>query len=97
MNVISTSLEAMLRELGVPDETTPAPIANVVEMIEALKSKVDAQERELYLAHCAQCGETDELVMVAHRRDFGMIGVLFSCKDCFDDIAGAEIEIEPTG
>jgi hypothetical protein len=48
----------------------------------------DAQQAG-YVTACFTCGATSDLMMVAHRNDDDrMVGWIFTCADCFDEVDG---------
>jgi hypothetical protein len=47
---------------------------------------------------CHQCGNENQLVMVAHRDKFGgVVGWIFVCQECFPKIEGREFETRVKG
>ena len=48
---------------------------------------------ERYFIHCQRCLSRSNLMMVPHRRDGKMLGWIFVCQNCLDNVLNAEVAI----
>jgi len=46
------------------------------------------------LVHCILCRRPDNLFLIAHRIEGKLVGYIFCCKGCFDDVKGKELLLQ---